>query len=384
MKAIVAALVLLGTWSAQASELRIIETSETAAQLMLELHPDVVRSIGKNTIALPDHLLGELSAKLHELSGHCGGFMDITDEGPRKVVIKGSPELPELEGKRDWIVTLVDEAKAQNIRAFVAKYSGQFKTRFARSEEGQQAPKWLQAQWQAMADEAGRTDIKVQLLPGPSGIRQNSVRITIPGQDENLPIVVLGAHLDSINRGWGSGDGDSAPGADDDASGIAALTEAYRVMLAHKVRPHRTIQIFGYAAEELGLLGSRVVAEHYQSDGIKVRGVLQLDMVAFPSDSHSVTFMTDYVDKSLTLWTEQVYGLYVGGTYKEDRCGYGCSDHASWSRYGYPSVMPFETPFNEMNGRIHTDSDLWDEFLDAEYASRFTKLALAFTAEMSR
>ena len=151
------------------------------------------------------------------------------------------------------------------------------------------------------------------------------MRITIPGKNPALPVVVLGAHLDSINQ---QGE-DLAPGQDDDASGIAALTEAYRVLLARNLHPNRTIEIFGYAAEELGLLGSRVIAESYQSSGAQVRAVLQLDMVAWPGDAKAVTFITDNVDPALTQWTEQLYGLYVGGDVKEDQCGYACSDHAS-------------------------------------------------------
>ena len=135
--------------------------------------------------------------------------------------------------------------------------------------------------------------------------------------------------------------------------------------------------------EELGLLGSRVIAEQYQAGNARVRAVLQIDMDAFPGEAKTITFITDHTNAALTQWTEQLYGLYVGGQVKEERCGYGCSDHASWDRYGYPAVMPFESSMSDMNGRIHSAGDIWDDQLDADYAARFVKLAVAFAAELS-
>ncbi|MBI3543254.1 MAG: M20/M25/M40 family metallo-hydrolase [Deltaproteobacteria bacterium] len=359
--------------------LRLIETSPALAKAVALRFPGEVRVLTENVILVPAALVPEISQVSHETTGHCGGFMDITDETGHKTSVRVTEALPSLGSKQPWIAELIDDVRAPNVRDFVGAYSGNFKTRLASSPEGASAPEWLRNAWENMARKAGRDDIKVETVPGPDGYAQKSVRITIPGADPELPVVVLGGHLDSINRRGSK----VAPGADDDASGIAALTETFRVLLSSQARPKRTIEIFGYAAEELGLLGSRVIAQHYQATGRKVRAVLQLDMVAYPSEAHAVTFITDNVDRELTQWTEQLYGLYVGGDVKEDRCGYGCSDHASWTRYGYPSVMPFESPMGEMNHRIHTERDTWDELLDADHAAKFVKLAVAFAAQLS-
>ena len=56
--------------------------------------------------------------------------------------------------------------------------------------------------------------------------------LTIQGTDLPNEVVVLGAHLDSINTSGGGSNEQVAPGADDDASGIASLTEVIRVALA--------------------------------------------------------------------------------------------------------------------------------------------------------
>lgn len=98
----------------------------------------------------------------------------------------------------------------------------------------------------------GRTAVRnvVGVLPG---------RGTLAGQ-----AVVLGAHYDHLGRGgMGSLDPDSTGvvhnGADDNASGTAAVLEAARRLADRSARDHRTIVFVAFTAEELGLLG----AEHY-------------------------------------------------------------------------------------------------------------------------
>jgi leucyl aminopeptidase len=329
-------------------------------------------------------LVPALAGAVHEITGRCGGFIDVTSEKPaaeRDGLAPSAPadELPPLNGRDRAIVDALQEIQGARVEGFTKSYSGNFKTRYARSQEGLNAPKWLASQWAQMAEKAGRNDVRVELVDPPQGYEQHSVRITFPGEDARAPIVLMGAHLDSINRG-----GDEAPGADDDASGIGALTETYRVLLLKGFKPRVTVQLFGYAAEELGLLGSRAIAERYQAENIAVRAAFQLDMVGYPGKTNAVTFITDHVDEKLTLWTQQLYGLYVGGDVKETRCGYACSDHASWSRYGYAAVFPFESTFEDMNHRIHSPRDVWDDQLDASHAAKFAKLAYAFLVELSR
>ena len=75
-----------------------------------------------------------------------------------------------------------------------------------------------------------------------------------PRHDEANEVIVIGGHIDSISLARASG---TAPGADDDASGIATITEVARVLLQADYRPARTLVFMGYAAEEVGLRGSQ-------------------------------------------------------------------------------------------------------------------------------
>src|SRR5690606_18268240 len=170
-------------------------------------------------------------------------------------------------------------------------------------------------------------------------------------------VVVLGGHLDSIS--WsGSGDNMDAPGADDDASGIATLTEVLRVALASGWQPRRTVKFMGYAAEEVGLRGSNAIAQSFQDQGVNVVGVLQLDMTNYAvGASGDMQLITDYSNAGL-----QQSGPYASEAYLAPRglsrstsaCGCACSDRASWTRAVFPSTMMFEAGFN--NG-THTPDD---------------------------
>ena len=104
--------------------------------------------------------------------------------------------------------------------------------------------------------------------------------LTIAGTGLADEHIVIGAHLDSI-LSFRMGETSRAPGADDDASGVASMTEALRAFIASGYRPRRTIHVIGYAAEEVGLRGSQEIARQFKVEGRKVVGVLQLDMTNY-------------------------------------------------------------------------------------------------------
>src|SRR5690606_35133597 len=212
-----------------------------------------------------------------------------------------------------------------------------------------------------------------------------SVILTIQGSELPGEIVVLGGHLDSVSNA-GSSDAMDAPGADDDASGIATLTEVIRIALADGWKPRRTVKFMGYAAEEVGLRGSNAIAQSFQQQGVDVVGVLQLDMTNYAAGaSVDMRLLTDYSNAGLQQFLRDVFDEYLAplgltrGTYT---CGYGCSDHASWTSAGYPAAMMFEATFNN---RLHTVEDTLPRMGgSAEASVNFAKLGLAFLGELAK
>jgi leucyl aminopeptidase len=67
------------------------------------------------------------------------------------------------------------------------------------------------------------------------------------------------------------------------------------------------------------------------------------------------------------------------------RCGYGCSDHASWHRNGFPASMPFESTMGDINRKIHTTADTLEPMGGtAKHAVKFAQMAVAYAVEMAK
>ncbi len=206
---------------------------------------------------------------------------------------------------------------------------------------------------------------------------QNSLRVRIKGFKNPEKIVVLGGHVDSTTSFFST----EAPGADDNASGSAAVLEVLRVLAESKHQPDNTIEFFWYAGEEQGLIGSKEIASEYKDSNKDVIAVMQLDMILYPGSGDKIGLVTDYTDPSLTDYVEELVNLYLKTPVIRFDCGYGCSDHASWHQKGYPAVTPFEATINTSNKNIHTPRDVFDSKSDINHALKFTKLALAYVFE---
>ncbi|WP_210444281.1 M20/M25/M40 family metallo-hydrolase, partial [Vibrio crassostreae] len=256
-----------------------------------------------------------------------------------------------------------------------------FTNRFYTTSTGVAASDWLLERWESEIKDvpyASARQITHAEYP------QKSVEVTLLGAKYPEEIVVVGGHLDSTVGSWTS-EGTISPGADDDASGIATVTESLRLMIASGIQPDKTIKFYGYAAEEVGLRGSQDVANALRDEQANVVSVLQLDMTNYNGSAHDITFITDYTDSNLTAYLSELIDTYASDiSYGFDDCGYACSDHASWHNVGYPAAMPFESMFNDYNPHIHTQHDtLENSDPTATHATKFAKLAIAYLVETS-
>jgi leucyl aminopeptidase len=326
--------------------------------------------------------LPALSQFMHENFLRCGGFFASRTASAARATLKAASVRAagaytlDSQAVATPLVAMVGEA---GMRATISSLAA-FNNRYYTSDSGVEAAHWIQSQWQQLSAKIPGASVA---LVAHEGWSQPSVVLTIPGAVTPDEIVVLGGHLDSIN-GW-SGEQARAPGADDNASGIAVLTETIRVLAAGGFRPKRTVQFMGYAAEEVGLRGSQDIAEQYAAAGKKVTAVIQYDMSNFKGSTDEIYLLTDNVDPSLSEFTGKLIDTYVGVPRSTTECGYGCSDHASWNKQGYPAAMAFEASFEGMNHKIHTDKDtLANSGGDARHSVSFAKLAVAFAVETAK
>jgi len=335
---------------------------------------------GVAVVALEDDELDGLAHVMHEKFGRCGGFIAHDSLADARAVLHPPLARPALDytlDRRGLVEELLPKLDRERIRKTIGELSA-MQNRYYRSDSGAAASTWLRDRWRSFTS---RADVTVELLD--QGYPQQSVIMTIPGTTRASEVVVIGGHLDSISMLGGKNG--KAPGADDDASGIATLSEVARVLLANDYRPERTIKFIAYAAEEIGLRGSQAVVKDFKQRGIDVVGALQLDMTNYQGSEKDIWLMKDFTSAAQNTFLIQLIEAYVGATWGLDACGYACSDHASWYRAGVPASMPFEARMRDRNMKIHTANDtLETSDTNAEHAIKFARLGAAYAIELGK
>jgi bacterial leucyl aminopeptidase len=339
---------------------------------------NVVSSDGDVAVLeVDDSELANLSAQMHTQFHRCGGFM--THDSLADALAPAQPPAPRVEYSLDHaaaVTSVLSTLDAERLAGTIRELSA-MPNRYYKSAAGAEASNWLAERWRSFATRPGVT---VQLVD--HGFPQKSVVLTIPGTTRADEVIVLGGHLDSIAM---AGMSSNAPGADDDASGIATLTEIARGLLAADYRPERTIKFIAYEAEEIGLRGSQAIVKDFQRARTNVVGALQLDMTNFKGSDKDIWLMKDFTSAEQNAFLVKLIDTYTGATWGLDACGYACSDHASWTKAGVPASMPFESRSKQMNKHIHTSRDtIAQSNNEATHALKFAKLGAAYAIELGK
>jgi len=314
-------------------------------------------------------------------------FFDITDTpdlGPVKEFTRSPFPNPSYASRvKPVLKTLSTKGPRQNLQTFTS-----FKTRYYRSPTGRESQKWLLSIIGEVTEDATSSSLRrsIDISEFSHTWGQNSIIVKIKGTNQTLTeeegAVIISAHQDSTNMFpfWG------APGADDDGSGTVTILEAYRALLTNDFRPIRDVEFHWYSAEEGGLLGSQAVVKDYVERQAHVRAQIQFDMTAWVKRGtrEEVGIITDFVSPDVTDFVKKLVDEYLAIPYVETLCKYACSDHASWTKGGYPSAFAIESAFQNSNPHIHSTSDridISDEF-SFDHMLEFSKLAVAFAIEL--
>jgi leucyl aminopeptidase len=343
---------------------------------------------------LREHQIQDLARHVHEVERRCGGYFAFSTRAEAEAFVASRAPLEGMRlvppaaytiGNQAVVGRWLPQVSASHLAATITHLSTAWPNRYYASIHGTSSALWIRDQWLSLA--AGRSDVSAELFTACGNCGgQPSVILTIEGGDLADEIVVLGGHLDSISS-TGSGSAMVAPGADDDASGIATLTEVLRVAMADGYRPRRTVKFMAYAAEEVGLRGSRAIAQSFAAQGRNVVGVLQMDMTNYraPGSGSDIRVMTDNSNPALVQFLRDLFDEYMaplGYTRSDSSCGYACSDHAAWTQSGFPAAMYDEGPFFP---RLHTPGDtLANMGGNAQHATIIARLGLAFMGELGR
>jgi Zn-dependent M28 family amino/carboxypeptidase len=209
---------------------------------------------------------------------------------------------------------------------------------------------------------------------GLGGATVKNVVGLIPGRGDLADeTVVLGAHYDHLGLGGsGSLDPDSVGvvhnGADDNASGTAALIETARILSARADNSMRTIVFVAFTAEEIGLIGS----DHYVKNPVRPNegtyAMINFDMVGRLRENTLLTIGTGSAEElsSLLDAVNERNGLVLSKS--EDP--WGRSDHSSF----YGAKIPVVHLFTDTHEEYHRVADDWDT-IDYDGAARVSYFA---------
>ena len=189
----------------------------------------------------------------------------------------------------------------------------------------------------------------------------------IPGSDPALKgeYIILGAHYDHL--GWELRDGDTVVynGADDNASGVAAIIEAGRILAERSDLLGRSVILVAFDGEESGLIGSKAFVREQVTgtgaviDSASVAAMFSLDMVGMYSANEGVELLgmemlTDYTQLIADATTYMTVDIA-----KMDGSLPGATDTAPFGKIGVPAVHVF-TGINSPYHKPEDDSDLLD------------------------
>ena len=190
----------------------------------------------------------------------------------------------------------------------------------------------------------------------PEGLPTQNVVAVVPGRDSALAkeYVVIGAHFDHLGRSAASALDPGARdairnGADDNASGTAALLELARSFAAHPTR--RSIVIAHFSGEELGLLGSQWFVEHSPVPVGSIDAMVNFDMVGRLRDDKLIIYGVGTANELPALLDSANVDPKL--KLNEVKDGFGPSDHSSFYAKGIP-VLHF---FTDLHDDYHRATD---------------------------
>ncbi len=199
---------------------------------------------------------------------------------------------------------------------------------------------------------------KVELTVELNAVRastENVIALLPAGGARKPGAIVIGAHLDHLGHGGvGSGALDVHPGihngADDNASGVAALLEVARQLSAKKAELTRDVIFIAFSAEEMGVLGS---AHFVKTNALKepIFAMLNMDMVGRMRLNQLSVFGVESAPEWRDLLAETCKTSRI--VCSMSGSGYGPSDHMPFYMGGSP-VLHF---FTGAHGDYHKTSD---------------------------
>jgi acetylornithine deacetylase/succinyl-diaminopimelate desuccinylase-like protein len=308
-----------------------------------------------------------------------------------------------------------DEVSEERIGAIMQKLES-FGTRYVGSEKDNPAhgiggaQNWILSEFKSYSP---RLEVSLQKFTVPKSQRVpaetelNNIVAVLPGTIDKDRYVIISGHYDSIALRRTAGqavrtddagpataaDADPlAPGVADDGSGTAATMELARVMSQYQF--DKSIVFVTFAAEEIGLNGSRAYAAKAKEDKMQIEAVLNNDIIGSDisgngrsANNHLRVFSEgpdDSSSRSLARYTKEIAERYMPSMtvdliFRHDRFGRG-GDHSSFVAEGFTAVRLTTASENYANQHTATDT-----FANASvpYTTRVARMNAAVLATLA-
>jgi Zn-dependent M28 family amino/carboxypeptidase len=286
-----------------------------------------------------------------------------------------SPAAPQASAPDPFVGTIVSLVSGANLAATVQTLQD-FQTRYASTTNCEAAGESLFSSFTAL----GLDDVRFDPFTFSTSYSSRNVVAEKTGTTYPGDVYIICSHYDSTSP---SGSRLTlAPGADDNASGTAAVLEAARVLAPYDL--DYTVRFIAFSAEEWGLWGSRAYADSARAASERILGVINLDMIgyadALPEDLQIIVNDRSGWMADLYLAAAASYGI-LGGTKTVD-ASFVYSDHGPFWDNGYPALLAIEDePLT--NPYYHKTTDTLDK-LNVEFLAGATRASLGLLAELAQ
>ncbi|MCX6152337.1 MAG: M20/M25/M40 family metallo-hydrolase [Ignavibacteriales bacterium] len=266
------------------------------------------------------------------------------------------------------ITSIVSEINRDSIRSYIQSLQD-FKTRYAYCTNRDSISLWVSETFKRFGyKQVDYESFLVADYNQKDSILQRNVIATLSGEAGNNETVILGAHYDSFSY---TSPLISAPGADDNATGVASLLEIARVIKLKGYEFSASIKFIAFAAEEIGRYGSGYYAKRAYERQEKIRFLINLDMIG-----HTLKPLTEskvqinYYDgfANFREFTKTTFRPFSKITPVTGSLG-DPSDSYAFNMFGFPSIGFMET---DITPNIHSQNDVLAN-LNVEYCTEAIK-----------
>ncbi|MDR2083892.1 MAG: M28 family peptidase [Bacteroidales bacterium] len=255
-------------------------------------------------------------------------------------------DFPTITEQDDDILNYINEVSIERMMTIVQRLQD-FQTRYYRKDSSFAAQDWIMAQYEEL-------DLEVFLHDFPLNGSSDNVIAIQRGTEFPDEYVVCGCHYDSYCYTYSH---NIAPGADDNATGVAGILETARILNQYDFR--RSIIYCSFSAEEVGLVGSSYYAEKCADEDMNIVGYFNLDMTGYLTNGSDIHIDLIYPNSAQILadYYTNICDVYLPDVpVKKGTLLNGNSDHTSFNNNGYLGIFPFEDA-NAYSPYIHSIAD---------------------------